>query len=303
MVRKSRKLVVVSNRGPYRHEAARGKERWVRSAGGLVAALDPVLQMRGGVWVSAKPAKDFDSVTVPSPDLAYDLAHISLKKGDQRGFYEGISNAVLWPLLHGFEPTIQVGEAPWSSYLGRQSGFRRHHLGDQRTKRPDMDSGLSPHARAGDDPRQAQQGANRLVLPHPLAAARTPSASSPGARRSSKDCSAPTSSASIFQSTRSTFAVRRTIHDVPGLSRGHSLSGPLGEDDRGTDRNSGRRIAGARDRPGRRTRGGSNSPTDGEPSVDARRRPARLHQGHSGTARCLRALASSGHRTHASGTR
>jgi alpha,alpha-trehalose-phosphate synthase [UDP-forming] len=123
MARKSRKLVVVSNRGPYRHEATRGHERWVRAAGGLVTALDPVLQKRGGVWVSAKPAKDFDSVTVPAPDLAYDLAHISLKRSEQRGFYEGVSNAVLWPLLHGFEPTIQVGEAPWSSYVGANQEF------------------------------------------------------------------------------------------------------------------------------------------------------------------------------------
>jgi alpha,alpha-trehalose-phosphate synthase [UDP-forming] len=123
MVRKSRKLVVVSNRGPYRHEASRGRERWVRAAGGLVTALDPVLQKRGGVWVSAKPAKDFDSVTVPAPHLAYDLAHISIKRVDQRGFYEGVSNAVLWPLLHGFEPTIQVGEAPWSSYVGANQAF------------------------------------------------------------------------------------------------------------------------------------------------------------------------------------
>jgi trehalose 6-phosphate synthase len=89
----------------------------------LVTALDPVLQKRGGVWVSAKPAKDFDSVTVPAPHLAYDLAHISLKRADQRGFYEGVSNAVLWPLLHGFEPTIQVGEAPWSSYVGANQEF------------------------------------------------------------------------------------------------------------------------------------------------------------------------------------
>ena len=108
MGRKSRKLVVVSNRGPYRHEASRGRDRWVRAAGGLVTALDPVLQKRGGVWVSAKPAKDFDSVTVPTPHLAYDLAHVSLKRPDQRGFYEGVSNAVLWPLLHGL--TLLVAE-------------------------------------------------------------------------------------------------------------------------------------------------------------------------------------------------
>ena len=40
------RLVVVSNRGPFRREGA----RWVRSAGGLVAALHPVLLARGGVW-------------------------------------------------------------------------------------------------------------------------------------------------------------------------------------------------------------------------------------------------------------
>jgi len=123
MARKGRKLVVVSNRGPYRHEAGRGGERWVRAAGGLVTALEPVLQKRGGVWVSAKPAKDFDTVTVPAPQLAYDLAHISLKRTEEQGFYEGISNAVLWPLLHGFEPTIQVGGAPWSSYVGANQEF------------------------------------------------------------------------------------------------------------------------------------------------------------------------------------
>lgn len=128
MAKKSRKLVVVSNRGPYRHEASRGGERWVRAAGGLVSALDPVLQRRGGVWLSAKPAKDFDSVTVPAPHLDYDLAHVSLKRPEQRGFYEGVSNAVLWPLLHGFEPTIQVGEAPWASYLSANREFAKTAL-------------------------------------------------------------------------------------------------------------------------------------------------------------------------------
>ena len=123
MARKGRKLVVVSNRGPYRHETSRGRERWVRAAGGLVTALDPVLQRRGGVWVSAKPARDFDSVTIPAPNLDYDLAHVSLKRPEQRGFYEGVSNAVLWPLLHGFEPTIQVGEAPWTTYSSANREF------------------------------------------------------------------------------------------------------------------------------------------------------------------------------------
>ena len=123
MGKRSAKLVVVSNRGPYRHETSRGRERWVRSAGGLVAALDPVLQQRGGVWVSAKQAKDFDTITVPGPRLEYDLAYISLSKSTQRGFYEVVSNAVIWPLLHSFPPTIRVGDAPWKSYVTANKQF------------------------------------------------------------------------------------------------------------------------------------------------------------------------------------
>jgi len=89
----------------------------------LVAALDPVLQKRGGVWVSAQPAREFDAATIPAPQLSYTLSQVSLKRAEQRGFYEGVSNAVLWPLLHGFEPTIQVGEAPWSSYVSANQAF------------------------------------------------------------------------------------------------------------------------------------------------------------------------------------
>lgn len=88
-----------------------------------MTALDPVLQKRGGVWVSAKQAKDFASVTIPAPHLDYDLGHVALKRSEQRGFYQVVSNAVLWPLLHGFEPTIQVGEAPWSSYANANQQF------------------------------------------------------------------------------------------------------------------------------------------------------------------------------------
>ena len=132
MRRKTRKLVVVSNRGPYRQEGTRGQERWVRSAGGLVTALDPVLQQRGGVWVSAKPAEDFDTVRVPKLRLKYDLAHVSLGRGDQGGFYEGVSNAVIWPVLHNLPPTIHVWQAPWPRYVNANQRFAKLTLGSSR---------------------------------------------------------------------------------------------------------------------------------------------------------------------------
>src|SRR5690606_36356208 len=45
-------LVVVSNREPYMHQLRDGELRMIVPAGGLVTALDPVLQACGGMWVA-----------------------------------------------------------------------------------------------------------------------------------------------------------------------------------------------------------------------------------------------------------
>lgn len=117
------RLIVVSNRGPLRSATSGGRRRWVRSAGGLVAALDPVLRGRGGVWVSAKEAEDFPTQGVQSPELGYETAAVRLTRTVQNRFYGGFSNALLWPLLHSFPPTIRVGEAPWNEYVLANRAF------------------------------------------------------------------------------------------------------------------------------------------------------------------------------------
>jgi len=43
------KLIVVSNREPYKLESTRGKLE--KTVGGLVSALEPILRKEGGVWV------------------------------------------------------------------------------------------------------------------------------------------------------------------------------------------------------------------------------------------------------------
>ena len=115
---RARKIVVVSNRGPYRREG----RRWIRSAGGLVAALHPMLTARGGSWISAKHAQDFATVQ-GEPDVAYDLADVRISDKLQEGFYMGVSNAILWPLLHGFPPTMHVADAPWQAYVTANEKF------------------------------------------------------------------------------------------------------------------------------------------------------------------------------------
>lgn len=77
-----------------------------------------MLRSRGGVWMSSKEARDERAeVTLDSPDLGYEQALVQIPRAQREGFYQGISNALLWPLLHSFPTTERIGEAPWEDYL------------------------------------------------------------------------------------------------------------------------------------------------------------------------------------------
>jgi trehalose 6-phosphate synthase len=119
-------LVVVSNREPYMHQLRDGKPRVIVPAGGLVTALDPVLQACGGLWV-AHGAGDADRqtadargrVTVPPGDARYTLRRVWLSREEEQGYYYGLANEGLWPLCHlaHERPTIRATE--WEHYVRR----------------------------------------------------------------------------------------------------------------------------------------------------------------------------------------
>jgi trehalose 6-phosphate synthase len=101
------KLIVVANREPYIHRYADGEIEWIRPAGGLTTALDPVMQACGGVWV-AHGSGDADAVVsdgrgrvgVPPDDPSYVLRRVWLTRDDEEGYYYGTANSMLWPLCH-----------------------------------------------------------------------------------------------------------------------------------------------------------------------------------------------------------
>ncbi|MDR1393252.1 MAG: trehalose-6-phosphate synthase [Bifidobacteriaceae bacterium] len=92
-------LVVVSNRLPLDVTFSDdGKVSYGRSPGGLVAALDPVLRQSGGAWVGWPGAPDFSFEPVELDGLTSIPVQLS---GDEIAeYYEGFSNATLWPLYH-----------------------------------------------------------------------------------------------------------------------------------------------------------------------------------------------------------
>jgi trehalose-6-phosphate synthase len=81
--------------------------RWSQPAGGLTAALDPVMQACHGTWVAwghgsaDRQAVDaHDHIQVPPHNPQYTLRCVWLSEAQVQGFYEGFANSALWPLCH-----------------------------------------------------------------------------------------------------------------------------------------------------------------------------------------------------------
>lgn len=105
--RQGGRLIVVSNRGPFRFKKVTEGFRSDRTIGGLVSALDPLLRQTGGTWVAwddefRKGDPLGSRVKVPLSKPEYTFRRLHLTKRDVRLFYQGFSNRTLWPLCHYF---------------------------------------------------------------------------------------------------------------------------------------------------------------------------------------------------------
>jgi len=113
-------LVVVSNRLPFRAERDVGGLSLMRSAGGLVTALEPALERRGGVWVGWPGATREDAEAAggialpPSGRIRYRA--VSLSASEVAQFYGGFANRTLWPLFHYFVARTSIDGATWRVY-------------------------------------------------------------------------------------------------------------------------------------------------------------------------------------------
>ncbi|MEU0494994.1 trehalose-6-phosphate synthase [Mycobacterium sp. NPDC006124] len=92
-------FVVVANRLPIDMERrADGSTSYKRSPGGLVTALEPLLRRRRGAWVGWPGITDGDEEPIYEDDL--EMRPVALSADDFADYYEGFSNATLWPLYH-----------------------------------------------------------------------------------------------------------------------------------------------------------------------------------------------------------
>ena len=92
-------FVVVANRLPIDMERLPdGGTTWKRSPGGLVTALEPLLRKHRGAWIGWPGVVDGPEEPITEDGLQ--LYPVRLSAEDVSEYYEGFSNATLWPLYH-----------------------------------------------------------------------------------------------------------------------------------------------------------------------------------------------------------
>ncbi|PMC76614.1 MULTISPECIES: bifunctional alpha,alpha-trehalose-phosphate synthase (UDP-forming)/trehalose-phosphatase [unclassified Brachybacterium] len=118
-------LVVVANRLPVdARTLPDGATEWVTSPGGLVTAMESVMRtVDSGAWVgwAGSPGD------APEPFEAdgMSLFPVRLEQEEVERYYEGFSNATLWPLYHDVIVDPEFHRTWWDAYLSANQRFAR----------------------------------------------------------------------------------------------------------------------------------------------------------------------------------
>jgi trehalose 6-phosphate synthase len=124
-------LVVVSNR------VARGNVNEPMT-GGLAAALLPVVEKSGAIWVGSSGRVRDGAQKEPFAEIealgAGALAMLDLPAAHYGGYYEGFANSALWPALHSRADLIHASQGDYLSYREVNAFMARALL---RFKKPD----------------------------------------------------------------------------------------------------------------------------------------------------------------------
>ena len=128
---KERNLIVVSNRLPFsRYLNKSGKFVWEKATGGLITAMDPILQDTNGIWVGwdgvvsdnvkrsklrLLNTKDIWPKQDPG-EKSYRVGCVPLSGEEFEDYYNRFSNGTLWSLFHYFFEKSYIDYKCWNTY-------------------------------------------------------------------------------------------------------------------------------------------------------------------------------------------
>ena len=109
-------FVVIANRLPVdRITGPDGETTWRKSPGGLVTALEPVIRRNGGAWIGWHGAAG--EKLKPFVHDGMNLIPVPLSEEEVEEYYEGFSNATLWPLYHDVVAPPEFHREWWDAYV------------------------------------------------------------------------------------------------------------------------------------------------------------------------------------------
>jgi trehalose 6-phosphate synthase/phosphatase len=117
------RVVIVSNRLPVTvQECENGGVEVVPSAGGLASGLRGYYQSAMATWIGWPGPISADVTSRPgcrsltAQLSAHNLRLVELEQSDVEGYYDGFSNAVIWPLFHYLIDRLPLRSQNWDAY-------------------------------------------------------------------------------------------------------------------------------------------------------------------------------------------
>ncbi len=115
----SGKLIIVSNRLPFKIEKKGGRYEVRQSSGGLVSAIKSLPKKSGIVWIGAADFKEeawLEYQRTSSDEGGYHIVPLFLDKRTERLYYNGFSNTMIWPLFHYFPSFAEYDAEYYEAY-------------------------------------------------------------------------------------------------------------------------------------------------------------------------------------------
>jgi len=135
---KDRPVFVVSNREPYEHYLdSKGKINYRVPAGGVVTAIEPVMEACNGTWIAwgsgdadKQVVDENDKIKVPPNEPKYTLKRVWLTPEEVNGYYKGFSNEAIVPLCLLAHTRPLFRKEDWHEYKKVNGIFARNVLAE-----------------------------------------------------------------------------------------------------------------------------------------------------------------------------
>ncbi len=120
---KDQQIFLVFNREPYSHEKGKNGIYCFSQAGGVLTALEPLMEACGGMWIAhgsgnadKEVVDENDKIKVPPDNPKYTLKRVWLTDKEVKGYNKGYSAEGLYPLCLNTYTRPIFREEDWAEY-------------------------------------------------------------------------------------------------------------------------------------------------------------------------------------------